>query len=93
MAIYLEDSSRIFLLICLSYPHLLTIFLKHLQKKLSLNQISELSGHSFRVGAALDPLDKIIPLEKIMLRGAWKSETSAMRYFQSCNDSNWLIIN
>ena len=34
-----------------------------------------------------------IPLEKIMLRGGWKSETSAMRYLQSWNDSNWLIIN
>jgi len=60
---------------------------------LTMNQIGELSGHSFRVGAALDLLDKNIPLEKIMLRGGWKSETSAMRYLQSWNDSNWLIIN
>ena len=43
--------------------------------------------------AALDLLDKNIPLEKIMLRGGWKSETSAMRYLQSWNDSNWLLIN
>jgi hypothetical protein len=27
-----------------------------------------------------------------MLRGGWKSETSAMRYLQSWNDSNWLIV-
>jgi hypothetical protein len=67
--------------------------LKSLQKKAGLNQIGELSGHSFRVGAALDLLNKNIPLEKIMLRGGWKSETSAMRYLQSWNDSNWLIIN
>jgi hypothetical protein len=26
------------------------------------------------------------------LRGGWKSETSSMRYLQSWNDSNWLII-
>jgi hypothetical protein len=58
-----------------------------------LNKIGELSDHSFRVGDALDLLDKNIPLEKIMLRGGWKPETSAMRYFQSWNDSNWLIIN
>ena len=58
-----------------------------------LDQIDELSGHSFRVGAALDLLDKNIPLEKIMLRGDWKSETSAMRYLQSWNDNSWLIIN
>jgi len=51
------------------------------------------AGHSFRVGAALDLLDKNIPLEKIMLRGGWKSETSAMRYLQSWNDSNWLVVN
>jgi site-specific recombinase XerD len=67
--------------------------LKSLQKQAGLNQIGELSGHSFRVGAALDLLNKNIPLEKIMLRGGWKSEASAMRYLQSWNDSNWLIIN
>ena len=41
----------------------------------------------------LDLLDNNIPLEKIMLRGGWKSEASAMRYLQSWNDSNWLIVN
>ena len=67
--------------------------LKSLQKQAGLKQIGELSGHSFRVGAALDLLNKNIPLEKIMLRGGWKSEASAMRYLQSWNDSNWLVIN
>ena len=65
--------------------------LKSLQKQAGVNQIGELSGHSFRVGAALDLLDKSIPLEKIMLRGGWKSETSAMRYLQSWSDQDWLI--
>jgi len=74
-------------------PASINHILKDLQKQAGLNQIGELSGHSFRVGAALDLLDKNIPLEKIMLRGGWKSETSAMRYLQSWNDSNWLIIN
>jgi len=74
-------------------PASINHILKSLQKKAGLNQIGELSGHSFRVGAALDLLNKNIPLEKIMLRGGWKSETSAMRYLQSWNDSNWLIIN
>jgi integrase len=64
-----------------------------ISKLAGLNQIGELSGHSFRVGAAIDLLNKNIPLEKIMLRGGWKSEASAMRYLQSWNDSNWLIIN
>ena len=67
--------------------------LKDLQKQAGLNQIGELSGHSFRVCAALDLLDKNIPLEKIMLKGDWKSETSAMRYLQSWNDDSWLIVN
>ena len=74
-------------------PASINHILKSLQKKAGLNQIGELSGHSFRVGAALDLLDKNIPLEKIMLRGGWKSEASAMRYLQSWNDNNWLIIN
>jgi len=74
-------------------PTSINHILKTLQKQAGLNQIGELSGHSFRVGAALDLLDKNIPLEKIMLRGGWKSETSAMRYLQSWNDNNWLIIN
>jgi len=67
-------------------------FLRH-QQQAEISQIGELSGHSFRVGAALDLLDKNTPLEKIMLRGGWKSDTSAMRYLQSWNDSNCLIIN
>jgi integrase len=73
-------------------PALINHILKGLQKQAGLNQIEELSGHSFRVGGALDLLDKNIPLEKIMLRGGWKSETSAMRYLQSWTDNNWLII-
>jgi len=74
-------------------PASINHILKSLQKQAGMNQIGELSGHSFRVGAAIDLLNKNIPLEKIMLRGGWKSETSAMRYLQSWNDSNWLIIN
>ena len=74
-------------------PASINHILKSLQKQAGLNQIGELSGHSFRVGAALDLLDKNIPLEKIMLRGGWKSETSAMRYLQSWSDQDWLIIN
>ena len=74
-------------------PASINHILKNLQKKARLNQIGELSGHSFRVGAVIDLLDKNIPLEKIMPRGGWKSETIAMKYHQSWNDSDWLIIN
>ena len=73
-------------------PASINHILKSLQKQANLTQIGELSGHSFRVGAALDLLDKNIPLEKIMLRGGWKSETSAMRYLQSWSNQDWLIV-
>jgi len=66
--------------------------LKGLQKQANLNQIGGLSGHSFRVGSALDLLDKNISLEKIILRAGWKSETSAMRYLQSWSNQNWAAV-
>ena len=40
------------------------------------------SGHSFRVGAALDLLNRGETLERIMIRGGWKSQDSAVRYVQ-----------
>ena len=73
-------------------PASINHILKSLQKQAGLYQIGELSGHSFRVGAALDLLDQNISLEKIMLRGGWKSESSAMRYLKSWNNSNWEIM-
>ena len=45
-----------------------------------------LSGHSFRVGAALDLLEQGEPLEKIMLRGGWQTDSTAMKYLR-----NWVI--
>ena len=45
-----------------------------------------LSGHSFRVGAALDLLEQGEPLEKIMLRGGWQTDSTAMKYLRNwCN--------
>ena len=65
---------------------------KYFIEKMMISKHGELSGNSFRVGAALDLLDKNIPLEKIMLRGGWKSETSAIRYLQSWSDKNWTMM-
>ena len=45
-----------------------------------------LSGHSFRVGAALDLLEQGEPLEKIMLRGGWQTDSTAMSYLR-----NWIV--
>ena len=48
----------------------------------TLDQGKTFSGHSFRVGAALDLLKKGETLERIMIRGGWKSQDSAVRYLQ-----------
>jgi hypothetical protein len=42
-----------------------------------------LSGHSFRVGAALDLLEQGEPLEKIMLKGGWHTDSTAMKYLRN----------
>ena len=73
-------------------PAVLNKILKLLQRKAKLQDIGELSGHSFRVGAAVDLLDKGVPLERIMLRGGWKSENTALRYLRNWDDSDWLLV-
>ena len=42
--------------------------------------------------AAVDLLDKGVPLERIMLRGGWKSENTALRYLRNWDDSDWLLV-
>jgi hypothetical protein len=42
-----------------------------------------LSGHSFRVGAAHDLLEQGEPLEKIMIREGWQSDSTAMKYLRN----------
>ena len=74
-------------------PATLNKILKILQRKAKLHNVGELSGHSFRVGAAVDMLDKGVPFERIMLRGGWKSENTALRYLRNWDDSDWLIVN
>ena len=64
-------------------PASISTILKKLQEglKSGTNQ-QPLSGHSFRVGAALDLLEQGEPLEKIMLRGGWQSDSTAMKYLR-----------
>ena len=45
-----------------------------------------LIGHSFRVGAALDLLAQGESLERIMLRGGWQADSTAMSYLR-----NWIV--
>ena len=44
-------------------PTALKKILKALQRKAKMQNIGELSGHSFRVGAAVDLLDRGVPFE------------------------------
>jgi hypothetical protein len=62
----------------------LSTILKALQKDLRMDSDKQpLSGHSFRVGAALDLLEQGEPLEKIMLKGGWQTDSSAMKYLRN----------
>jgi len=65
-------------------PSSVSVILKTLQKTINANSGAPLlSGHSFRVGAALDLLEQGEPLEKIMLRGGWQSDSTVMHYLRS----------
>jgi len=68
-------------------PAGVSTILKTLQEGLKSGQNEKpLSGHSFRVGAALDLLEQGEPLEMIMLRGGWQTDSTAMKYLR-----NWVI--
>ncbi|RLA42956.1 MAG: integrase, partial [Gammaproteobacteria bacterium] len=56
--------------------------LQDLQLQAGLKLGGRLTGHSFRVGAALDLLDRGETLEKIMLRGGWHAESTVVRYLR-----------
>ena len=65
-------------------PSSVSVILKTVQATIySDKNTPPLSGHSFRVGAALDLLEQGEPLEKIMLRGGWQSDSTAMKYLRS----------
>jgi integrase len=67
-------------------PASIRTILKALQKGLNMDSNEQpLSGHSFRVGAALDLLEQGEPLEKIMLRGGWQTDSTAINYLR-----NWI---
>ena len=69
------------------HPASVSTVLKALQKNLEMDYDGQpLSGHSFRVGAALDLLEQGEPLEKIMLKGGWQCDSTAMKYLR-----NWIF--
>ncbi len=66
------------------HPASVSTVLKGLQKDLKMDSDQQpLSGHSFRVGAALDLLEQGEPLERIMLRGGWQTDSTAMKYLRN----------
>ena len=68
-------------------PASISTILKALQQKLnSTSNDQPLSGHSFRVGAALDLFEQGMPLEKIMLRGGWQTDATAIKYLRNWAD-------
>lgn len=64
-------------------PGSISIILQNLQSSAGLNIEPPLSGHSFRVGRALDLLEAGESLPKIMLRGGWKTESSVIKYLRA----------
>ena len=69
------------------HPASISIILKALQKDFKMDSDGQpLSGHSFRVGAALDLLEQGEPLKRIMLRGGWQTDSTAMSYLR-----NWIV--
>ena len=67
-------------------PASVSTILKGLQNINTASIQQSLSGHSSRVGAALDLLEQGEPLERIMLRGGWQTDSTAMKYLR-----NWSI--
>jgi site-specific recombinase XerD len=66
------------------HPASISTTLRALQRDLEMDSHEQpLSGHSFRVGAALDLLEQGEPLEKIMLKGGWQTDSSAMKYLRN----------
>jgi hypothetical protein len=66
------------------HPASINTILKALQKDLRIDSDEQpLSGHSFRVGAALDLLEQGEPLERIILRGGWQTDSTAMTYLRN----------
>ena len=65
------------------HPSRLNATLAELQLRAELTDIGKLTGHSFRVGAALDMLVRGVPVQKIMLRGGWKSRSVTLDYLRS----------
>ena len=65
-------------------PGSIGLIINTLYRRCEINEAKQtFSGHSFRVGAALDLLAAGTQLELIMLRGGWRSSDNAMGYLRN----------
>ena len=64
-------------------PNSVNRILQDIQARAGIITSVPFSGHSFRVGGALDLLMDGMSMEKIMLRGGWQSESTVMRYLRA----------
>lgn len=64
-------------------PSSINRILQAMQQAAGLQTGVPFSGHSFRVGGALDLLMSGVAMEKIMLRGGWNSESTVIRYLRA----------
>lgn len=64
-------------------PSSINQILVKLQMQAGLTLERNLSGHSFRVGAVVDMFLAGETMERIMLKGGWKSESTVMRYLRA----------
>ena len=65
-------------------PGSIGLIINTLYRRCEIHEPAQLfSGHSFRVGAALDLLEAGTSLELIMLRGGWRSSDNAMGYLRN----------
>jgi hypothetical protein len=66
------------------HPASISTLLKALQNDLKMDSDEHpLSGHSFRVRAALGLLEQGEPLKRIMFRGGWQTDSTAIKYLRS----------
>ena len=62
------------------HPASIKIILKALQQDLKKDHYEQpLSGHLFKVGAALDILKQGEPIERIMLSGNWQTDSTTIK--------------
>ena len=67
-------------------PSAIGYILRNIQASLTLPENKkprQWTGHSFRVGAAVDLVERGYTIEQVMRKGDWKSVRSSLRYLMA----------